>query len=330
MRAAVYVGAGGPEVIALRDLPEPDFGADDALVDVAYAGLNRADILDRMGVYGGGKRVDEVVPGLEFSGIVRAAGARVTNLSPGARVCGLIPGGAHAAVLATQAQTLALVPDAVSLQEAAAIPEAFLTAYDALFTLGGLGLGQTVLVHAIGSSVGLAAAALAKRAGAFVVGTSRTARKVERAREHGLDAGLLLEDGWPKAALDANGGRALDLVLDFIGAPTLEGDVAVLASRGRIVQIGTLGGQRATISLGAMMVKRISLINTVMKTRPLDERIELARVLERRLLPLFAHGALRATIDTVFPLAALADAHRAMEANANFGKLVIALDEHES
>ncbi len=324
MRAAVYVGTGGAEVIAIRDVPEPVCGTDDALVEVAFAGLNRADVLDRMGVYGGGKRASEVVPGLEFSGIVREVGAHVKNLHPGQHVCGLVAGGAHAELLATQAQTLAVLPGNVSLKDAAAIPEAFLTAYDALFTLGGLGLGQNVLIHACGSSVGLAGAALAKRAGAFTLGTSRTASKLERAREL-LDAGLVLDEGWPKRAVEATGGRGVDLILDFIGEPTLEGNVAALASGGRIIQIGTLGGQRVSVSLGAMMVKRVSLINTVMKTRPLDEKIALARVLERRLLPLFARSELRAEVDTVFPLERLADAHRAMEANANFGKLVIAI-----
>ncbi len=325
MRAAVYAGTGGPDVIALRELPEPVCGSDDALVDVAYAGLNRADILDRMGVYGGGKRPSEVVPGLEFAGTVREVGSHVSNVRPGQRVCGLVPGGAHAEVLVVQAQTLAVLPADVSLEEGAAIPEAFLTAYDALFTLGQLGIGQHVLVHAIGSSVGLAAAALAKRAGAVVLGTSRTASKLERALADDLHAGFLLEEGWPKRAIELSGGRGVELILDFVGEPTLEGNVAALASGGRIIQIGTLGGQRATLSLGSLMVKRGSLISTVMKTRPLDEKIALARVLERRLLPFFARGELRAVIDRVYPLDALPEAHRAMEANANFGKLVIAL-----
>lgn len=323
MRAVVYAGTGGPEVIALRELPEPACGSDDALVEVAFAGLNRADILERMGVYGGGKRAHEVVPGLEFSGIVREVGSHVTNVRVGQAVCGLVPGGAHAELLVTQAQTLAALPDGLTLEEAAAIPEAFLTAYDALFTLGKLGIGQHVLIHAIGSSVGLAAAELAKRAGATTFGTSRTASKLERARSFGLDAGFLLEDGWPKRALESSGGRGVDLVLDFVGEPTLEGNIAALASRGRIIAIGTLGGQRAALSLGSLMVKRGSLIGTVMKTRPLDERIALARVLERRLLPLFARGELHAQVDTVYALDAMADAHRAMEANANFGKLLI-------
>ena len=177
-----------------------------------------------------------------------------------------------------------------------------MTAYDALFTLGALGIGQHVLIHAIGSSVGLAAAALAKRAGALTIGTSRTASKLERARAFGLHAGLLLEEGWPKRAIELSGGRGVELILDFVGEPTLEGNIAALASTGRIIQIGTLGGQRAALSLGSMMVKRGSLISTVMKTRPLDEKIALARVLERRLLPFFARGEFHAEIDTVYPL----------------------------
>jgi putative PIG3 family NAD(P)H quinone oxidoreductase len=322
MRAIAYEGAGGAEIIRLRDMPAPEPGSDDALVAVAYAGLNRADILERMGFYpsplGQG-----ATPGLEFSGVVRAIGSNVKTVRPGDRVFGLVPGGAHAEILIANALTLAPVPDGLSLESAAALPEAFMTAYDALFARGGFALGQSVLIHAAGSSVGLAATALAKRAGGTTLGTSRTPEKLRRAAAHGLDVAIPLDDAWTSQVLDATGGRGVDLVLDFIGAPILEKNVAVLCSGGRIVQIGTLGGAKATVALGPFMQKRATLVGTVLRSRPLDERIAMTRAFATRLVPLFASGELRAEIDRTFPIEQMADAHRRMEANENFGKIVL-------
>jgi NADPH:quinone reductase len=326
MRAALYEGTGGVEVVAVREVPEPKAGDDDALVEVAFAGLNRADLLERQGRYGTGERAVAVVPGLEFSGVVRAVGARVASLSPGERVCGLVAAGAQAERVVAHALTLACVPKGVDLATAAAIPEAFITAHDALFARGGFGLGGTVLVHAVGSGVGLAAVALAKRAGGLTVGTSRTVEKLARARDLlGLDFGVPFDDAWPQAVLAATGGRGVDVVLDFTGAPTLERNVGVLAPSGRIVQIGTLGGAKANIALGALMAKRATLVGTMLRTRPLDEKIALTRGFADRLLPLFARGELRAVIDRIFPLDEIAAAHLHMESNANFGKILLSV-----
>ncbi len=180
MRSIVYRGEGGPDVIATSDVPDPVTGTEDALVAVAFAGLNRADVLERQGRY---PRPPDAppIPGLEFSGIVRAVGAKVRSLATGDRVCGLVPGGAHAELVATHADTLAKVPPSVSLRDAAAIPEAFITAHDALATRGGFALGETVLVHAVGSSVGLAAVALVKR-GAASLSERRARRRNSSAR----------------------------------------------------------------------------------------------------------------------------------------------------
>lgn len=325
MRAAIYTATGDTRSIAIRDdVPEPTCGTDDALVDVGYAGLNRADILERRGGYPAPER-DLAIPGLEFSGIVRAIGSRVTTVSVGDAVCGLVAAGAHASVLATHALTLSKIPAGISTRDAAAIPEAFVTAHDALFARGRLRLGEVALVHAVGSSVGLAAIALAKRAGARTIGTSRTAVKLDRARELGLDLGVLLEAGWPRHVLTASDGRGADVVLDFAGATMLEGNCTALASRGRIVQIGTLAGTQANVNLGVLMFKRAELHGTVLRSRALDEKIALAKTFARELLPLFARGDLLPTIDSVYPLERLAEAHARMEADANFGKIVIAI-----
>jgi putative PIG3 family NAD(P)H quinone oxidoreductase len=324
MKAIVYNGAGDAGVIEVRDVPAPEPGSDDAQVAVAYVGLNRADILERKGQYpsplGKGS-----VPGLEFSGTVSKIGANVKNLKSGDRVYGLVPGGAHAEYLVTNALTLSPVPEGLSLQAAAALPEAYMTAFDAL-NRGGFALGQTVLIHAVGSSVGLAAIALVKNAGGRAIGTSRTPQKLERAATHGLAAGILLDDTWPEKVRAASGGRGVDVVLDFIGAPVLDQNVSVLVSGGRIVQIGTLGGYKASFALNGLMAKRASLIGTMLRSRPLDERIALARAFTTQLGPLFARGALRAEIDRVVPFERMGDAHTAMENNENFGKIVIAVN----
>ena len=326
MRAATYDGKGGLEVIALRDdVPDPEIGSDDALIEVAFAGLNRADVLERQGNYPSPRSGRFVIPGMEFSGVVRATGSRVTNVFEGDRVCGLVAAGAHAQLLATNALAVSKLPEGVSLRDAAAIPEAFITAHDALFTRAGFALGETVLVHAVGSSVGLAAVALAKRAGGVTIGTSRTAEKLERAKESGLDVGVLLDDGWRGRVQAATNARGPDVILDFVGAPMLDGNIAVLAPGGRIVQIGTMGGTNASFHLGILLMKRAALHGTVLRSRPIEEKIAIAKHFERALLPLFARGELRAEIDRVFPLDDLRAAHEYMESNANFGKIVIAV-----
>jgi putative PIG3 family NAD(P)H quinone oxidoreductase len=325
MRAATYHGAGDTGVIAIRDdVPQPELGSDDVLVAVAYAGLNRADILERQGKYPT-PPAPIVVPGMEYSGIIRAIGPRVKTLFVGDRVCGLVAAGAQAELLTTNALAVSRVPVGVSLRDAAAIPEAFTTAHDALVTVGRFALGERALVHAVGSSVGLAAVALAKRAGGFAYATSRTQAKLDAARAHGLDGAFVLEDGWVAEVRRATGGFGVNVVLDFVGAGMFDANFSVLAPRGRIVQIGTMGGTQASFNLGQLMSKRAELHGTVLRSRAIDEKIALARHFERDLLPLFASGGLRATIDSEFPLAQLAAAHDRMEANANFGKIVIAV-----
>jgi NADPH:quinone reductase-like Zn-dependent oxidoreductase len=327
MRAVVYSGTGGTEVIAIRDdVAEPVVGTGDVLVDVAYAGLNRADILERRGTYAVPPG-HVATPGMEYSGIVRAAGAAVTSLAVGDRVCGLVVSGAHAARLAVNALLVSKVPTGVGLRAAAAIPEAFMTAHDALFSRGRFALGESVVVHAVGSSVGLAATALAKAAGGVTIGTSRTESKLERATAHGLDYGFVLDGTWVGRVHAATNARGADVILDFVGAPMLDDNLKALAPRGRIVQIGSMGGTTASINLGLLMGKRAELHGTVLRSRSLDEKATLATYFTRALLPMFARGELRAEIDGVFPIDRIADAHAHMEADKNFGKIVIEIGD---
>ena len=324
MRAVVYDGTGGPEVIRIGEISDPIVGSDDALIEVAYAGLNRADLLERMGRYPRPKDAPPI-PGLEFSGVVRAVGERVSALERGDRVCGLVPAGAHAELVSAPATALAKLPEDVDLRDGAAIPEAFITAHDALVTRGGFALGETVVVHAVGSSVGLAAVGLVVVGGGIALGTSRTPSKLERAAEHGLAYGFALDDGWVGRVLAATNARGADLILDFVGAPMLDANLQALAPGGRIVQIGTLGGFDAKISLATLMQKRAALHGTMLRTRALEERIVLAKHLQRALLPLFASGELQTEIDRIFSLADMRDAHERMQADANFGKILIAI-----
>jgi NADPH2:quinone reductase len=324
MRAVVYVRAGGVDAIEIRDVPDPVPGTEDVLVHVAYAGLNRADILEREGRYGppepsGGP----AIPGLEYAGTVADIGAAVRGLGRGDRVFGIVPGGAHAERLVTNAATVCRIPTELELDAAAAVPEAFITAWDALVHRGHFAFGQTVVVHAVGSGVGLAAVQLVKYGGGTTIGTSRTPGKLERARKHGLDVGVLLDDDWPTVVREMTAGRGADVVLDFIGAPIFDRNVAALAPAGHIVQIGTLGGQKGTVTLGPFMAKRATFAGTVLRARPLHEKVALARGFEAHIVPSFASGVLHAVVDRVFPLDEIREAHRYMESNQNFGKVVL-------
>lgn len=326
MRAVVYPRAGGVDAIEVRDVPDLMPGSNDVLVDVAYAGINRADLLERAGRYGPPEpAAGPAIPGLEYSGTVTAAGAQVRGLAPGDRVFGIVSGGAHAERLVTHADTAMRVPSELDLAAAAAIPEAFMAAWDALFARGGFSLGQTVLVHAVGSGVGLAALALAKATGGKTVGTSRTLAKLARASGHGLDAGVLLDDDWPARVHEISGGRGADVVLDFVGIPTFDRNVASLAVGGRIVQIGTLSGAKGQVTLGPMMAKRATLIGTMLRARPLYEKIALTKAFCAHIVPLFAAGTVRPIIDRTFPLDEIREAHTYVEDDRNFGKVLLAI-----
>jgi putative PIG3 family NAD(P)H quinone oxidoreductase len=321
MRAVIYLA--GKAVVGER--PVPHCGDDDVLVDVAFAGLNRADVLERLGRYGSPPTADgAAIPGLELAGTIRTTGANVRDLHAGDRVCALVTGGAHAEVARLPAATAVVLPDSLALADAAALPEAYITADDALFTLGELRLGETVLIHAVGSGVGLAALALARLAGARTIGTSRSPTKLGHARRLGLDVALLL-DSFPQDVLEATGGRGADVILDCIGPTLFDRNVAALSPRGRIVQIGTLGGGRAEVGTAALMSKRGRWIGTVLRSRPLDEKIALTRSFAARIMPLVAAGKLSAHVEHFFPLAAISDAHRYMEEDRNVGKIVLAL-----
>jgi putative PIG3 family NAD(P)H quinone oxidoreductase len=326
MRAIVIREPGGPEVLSLRDVPDPEPPFGHVRVRVAFAGVNRADLLQRAGYYPAPPGVPADIPGLEYSGTIDALGPGSTRFAVGDRVFGLVAGGAYAEKLVAHEREVARIPEGLDDLDAGASPEAFVTAYDALVVRGRLQPGERVLVHAAGSGVGTAAVQIARALGCFVVGTSRTADKLERCRELGLGAAVVPEGATFAAAVKAaTAGHGVDVVVDLVGGAYTRESVAACAPLGRIVVVGLTGGATAELSLGEILRKRLTLVGTVLRARPLEEKIEAARLLERTIAPWLAERRLRAIIDRVVPLADAAAAHVRVGGNASFGKVVLDL-----
>ncbi len=324
-RAVRIRGRGGAEVLAIEALDVREPGPGEIRVAVAAAGLNRADLLQRRGLYPAPPGVIADVPGLEYAGTVAALGQGATRFAIGDRVMGIVGGGGMASQLVVHEREAIAVPDGMSLTTAAAIPEAFLTAYDALFVRGALALGETVLIHAAASGVGTAAVQLAHLAGARVLGSSRSRAKLDRLPSLGLDHPIEVTGGRFADEVDrVTGGRGVELILDLVGATYLEDNLKALAVRGRMVVVGLMGGANATMPLGLLLTKRVTVIGTVLRSRPLEEKVALARRFEAEAVPLLAAGRLQPVVDSVLPMADIAEAHRRMEANQPLGKIVLA------
>lgn len=324
MQAAVVTEAGGPEVFALQERPDPVVGPEDVLVDVHATALNRADLLQRRGGYPAPPGVPADIPGLEMAGVVAAVGAHVTAWRPGDRVMALLGGGGYATRVAVHERMLMPVPAALSLEEAAAIPEVFLTAFDALFLQCELQAGESVLLHAVGSGVGTAGTQLARAIGARVFGTAGSADKLERARALGLDVPIAYRDqDFAEVVAAETGGRGVDVILDVVGAPYWVRNLQSLAELGRMVMVGTMGGATVEFNIGLLMRRRLRVHGTMLRSRPLEQKITVTQTFAHRFLPLFERGALQPVVDAVYPLEEVADAHRSMEANENFGKIVL-------
>lgn len=323
MRAVVLRSHGGPECLTIEDVPEPVVGPEEVLVDVAATALNRADLLQVMGLYASPRPAELEIPGLEFSGTVINVGPRVTQWKRGDQVMAIDAGGAYAERISVHERQLMAVPSRVGIADAAAIPEVFLTAWDALVVQGGLTSGRWALVHAGASGVGTAAIQIAKAIGARIAVTC-SAGKVAACREFGAD--LVIDYGTQDfvaetAAVTAE--RGVDVILDVIGGDYVERNLRAVAAQGRIIQVGLMGGGATPVNLGLILTKRVALIGTVLRARPLEEKVALTQRFIREMLPLFATGALRPIIDSRFPLDRIADAHRYMATNANTGKIVI-------
>jgi NADPH2:quinone reductase len=321
VRAIAIQKPGGPEVLAVveRPLPEPSRG--EVRVRVRATAVNRADLLQRMGAYPAPPDSPADVPGLELAGEVDAVGPDVHRLAVGERVFGLVGGGGYAEAVVTHERALARIPERLSFEEAAAIPEAFVTAHDAIVGQAGLSGGECLLVHAVGSGVGTAAVQLGRALGAFVIGTARTADKLERARPLGLDAGVVPEGGRFADAVRELAEPAV--VLELVGGGYVTEDLRCLRPLGRIVLVGLLAGARHELDLGLVLTRRARIFGTVLRSRPLEEKLAAMRAFEDRVVPLFARGKLAPVIDTVMPLEDAARAHERMASNEGFGKIVL-------
>ena len=324
MRAMVIERSGGPEVLAEAKRPRPEPGPGEVRVRVRASALNRADVLQRLGRYPPPAGAPQDIPGLEYAGEVEAVGPGAGLWAVGNRVMGLVPGGGHAEYVVVHEREAVRVPKSLGWEEAAAIPEAFMTAFDALFVRLDLKVGECLLIHAVGSGVGTAAVQLAHAAGATVIGTSRTAEKLEQAEVLGMDVGIHVEGGrFGREELEGCAESGVHAVLDLVGAAYYPENIQLLTEGGRIVVVGTVSGQRVEMDLGALMRRRIQLTGTVLRSRPLEEKIALARQFSKRVLPLLSSGRVRPVVDCVYPFTEIRDAHRYMESNRSFGKIVL-------
>lgn len=324
MRALVLRTHGGPEVLTIEDVADPVPGPDEVVVDIAATALNRADLMQRRGLYPDPRGLQPEIPGLEFAGTVSAVGERARMWQVGDRVMGIEAGGACAERIATHERQLMAVPAGMSLADAAAIPEVFLTAWDALVLQGGLTSGRWALVHAGASGVGTAAIQIAKAIGARIAVTC-SAGKADACRVLGAD--VVLERSphdWLADALAAVP-QGFDTVLDVIGGDEVDRNLQAVALRGTIVQVGLMGGGSTQVNVGLLLAKRSTWVGTTLRTRPIEEKVAVTRRFAAEMLPLFDSGALRPVIDSTFPFDRVADAHRHMEANANTGKIVITI-----
>jgi putative PIG3 family NAD(P)H quinone oxidoreductase len=322
MRAVVLQSHGGPEVLTIEEVADPVVGPDEVLVDIAATAINRADVLQRMGLYPDPRRMKPEIPGLEFAGQVSAVGARVTMWRVGDQVMGIEAGGSYAEKIAVHERQLLAVPAAVSLRDAAAIPEVFLTAWDALVVQGGLTSGRWCLVHAGGSGVGTAAIQIAKAIGARIAVTC-SAGKAQACFDLGADEVFQRSPHDWLSDAKASVPTGFDVLLDVVGGDEVERNLQAIATRGRIVQVGVMGGGSTTVNVGALLAKRATWIGTTLRARPIEEKVTLTRRFAAEVLPLFGSLALRPVIDSRFPFDQIADAHRLMEANANTGKILI-------
>jgi putative PIG3 family NAD(P)H quinone oxidoreductase len=324
MRAIVIREPGGPEVLELRDVPTPEPSRGEVRVRVRGTAVNRADLLQRMGMYPAPPGSPRDIPGIEMAGEVDAVGDDVTELARGDRVFGILGGGGYAEYAVVHARTLARIPERMTFTDAAAVPEAFLTAWDAMVDQARLAAGETVLVHAAGSGVGTAALQIAKALAARSIGTVRTESKVAQLRSLGHGETIVVDGGsFADAVLARTQDRGVDVVVELVGGAYVAQDMRCLAPRGRIVVVGLMAGTRSDVDLATLMYKRAEIRGTVLRSRPLEEKILAAIALDRHLAPLFATGALRPVVDRVLPLAQAAEAHRIVASNETFGKVVL-------
>jgi putative PIG3 family NAD(P)H quinone oxidoreductase len=326
MKAAWIPRFGGPEVLELREVERPQIHGEQVLVRVRASGLNRADLLQRQGKYPPPPGYPVEIPGIEFAGEVAEIGSGVRLWKPGQRVFGLLGGAGHAEYVATHERLLAEVPANLDWAQAGAIPEVFITAHDALWKQAALRPGETVLISAVGSGVGVAAVQLARALQAVPYGTSRTADKIEQTKAHGLEDGLVVRDNFEElvaVAVRWTGGKGINVFLDLVGGPYPKACQKLMALKGRMVLVGTVAGVNYELESRYVMGKRLEIRGTVLRARPLEEKIETTLAFAREVVPLLASGVLQPIIDSTFKLDEIAKAHARLESNETVGKVVV-------
>lgn len=323
MRAVVVEAPGGPEQLHVALRPDPEARDGEVIVRVAGAGINRADLMQRQGFYPPPAGASDIL-GLEASGVVTSVGSGVTPLTEGDRVMLLVEGGGYAEFVAVRAAQVLPVPDNIDLIAAGGIPEAFITAHDALFTRGRLRDGETVLIHGGGGGVGTAAIQLARLHDCRVLVTAGSTEKLDRCRELGSDAGINYRtEDFVARTRELTGGLGADVVLDIMGASYLGRNIDAVAVDGRIVVIGMQGGNQTDIDLGPMMRRRISLISTSLRARPATQKAAIVAAFAADALAALADGVVRPVVDRVLRLDDAGEAHRLLEAGEVTGKIVL-------
>lgn len=325
MRAVAITKPGGPDVLAVVERPRPEPARHEVRVRVRATAINRADLLQRMGAYPAPADSPPDIPGLEIAGEVEALGPGVQRWKIGDRVFGLVGGGAYAEYVTSHERALARIPDRIAFEHAAAVPEAFITAYDAIASQAGLTGGEVLLVHATGSGVGTAAVQLGAAMGAFVIGTARTPDKLERARPLGLDAGVVVEGGRFADAVKTIDPAGAHVVLELVGGAYVDEDLRCTRERGRIMLVGLMAGVRQEIDLALVLRRRLRITGTQLRARPLEEKIAVMQTFEQQVVPLLARGKVQPVIDTIMPLDHAAAAHTRMATNEGFGKIVLTI-----
>ena len=322
MRAVVIEEHGGPEVLTVREVPDPRPAPGEVLVDVVGTSCNRADLLQRMGLYPG-PPMDHEIPGLEFAGHVAALGEGVTRWVVGDAVMAITAGGGYAERAVVHEDQAVRVPDGVSLDEAGGLAEVFITAWDALVLQGGLAEGGIVLVHAGASGVGTAAIQLCRMLDVEVLVTA-SAGKLDRCIDLGATAAVDYRSAdWVAEVADRTGGLGVDVVLDVVGGDYLDRNLDCLATGGTIVQVGVMGGGQATFGLAKLLFKRASVVGTTLRARSLTEKVAVSRAFEERVVPAFEDGRLTVVVDRRFALDEVAEAHAQMETNTSVGKILL-------
>lgn len=324
MRAVVITSPGGPEVLQIDERPAPEPARGEIRVRVAASGLNRADISQRLGHYPAPPGSPPDIPGLEYAGEVESRGPDANLWTPGDRVMGIVGGGGHAEFVTVHEREAMPVPANLTWEEAAAVPEVFLTAYDALFSRLRMATGETLLIHAVGSGVGTAALQLASVAGVRTIGTSRSPDKLDAAIALGLDEGLnTTREDWEREASRLGGANGIQAILDLVGGKFFAANLNLLATRGRLVVVGLTAGAAAEIDLRLVLRKRLKIEGTALRSRPLEEKVELAREFSARMLGFFENLKLKPVVHSVLSFEDIREAHREMEADRNFGKIVL-------